>query len=73
MYFINEGLLAKGHDKLNPQFEFRDVLNGRYTIIALHDFRPILPWYLYLVSQAVMHLIVMRIFQKYIAAGAHNP
>jgi nucleoside-diphosphate-sugar epimerase len=73
MYFITEGLLAKGNDELNPRFEFRDVLHGRYTIVALHDFRPVLPWYLYLVSQAVMHLIVMRIFQKYIAASAPDP
>ena len=73
MYFITEGLLAKGHDELNPRFEFRDVLNGSYTIVALHDFRPVLPWYLYLVSQAVMHLIVMRFFQKYIAARAPDP
>ena len=66
LYLITEGLLAKGHDELTPRFEFRDVLNGRYTIVALHDFLPVLPWGLYFVSQAVMHLVVMRIFQKYL-------
>ncbi len=40
MYFITGGLLARGHEYLNPRMEFRDVLNGRYTIVALHDFRP---------------------------------
>jgi hypothetical protein len=67
MYFITEGLLAKGHDDLIPRLEFRDVLNGRYTIVALHDFMPVLPWGLYFVTQALVHLIVMRNFQKYMA------
>jgi len=67
LYLIIDGLLAKGHDELTPRFEFRDVLNGRYTIVALHDFLPVLPWGLYFVTQAVMHLVVMRTFQKYIA------
>ena len=68
MYFITEGLLARGHDDLiTPRLEFRDVLNGRYTIAALHDFMPVLPWGLYFVTQALVHLIVMRNFQKYIA------
>ena len=67
MYFITEGLLAKGSDGLYPRMEFRDVLNGRYTIVALHDFIPVLPWGLYFVTQAIIHMIVMRNFQKYIA------
>jgi len=66
MYFITGGLLARGHENLNPRMEFRDVLNGRYTIVALHDFRPVLPWVLYAITQAYVHLIVMRNFQKHI-------
>ena len=65
MYFITGGLLAKGHDGPKPRFEFRDVLNNRYTIAAIHDFRPQLPWILYIFTQAVIHLIAMRTFQKY--------
>jgi hypothetical protein len=67
LYFITGGLLAKGHEDLNPRLEFRDVLNGRYTIVALHDYMPVLPWGLFLVTQAVMHLIIMSNFQKYMA------
>lgn len=70
VYFITEGLLSRGSDGLNPRLEFRDVLNGRYTIVALHDFIPVLPWGLYFVTQALAHLIVMRNFQKYIAKTA---
>ena len=65
MYFITGGLLAKGHNELKPRFEFRDVLNSRYTIAAIHDFRPQLPWAFYVLTQAVIHLIAMRTFQKY--------
>jgi len=70
MYFITGGLLAKGHRALKPRLEFRDVLKGRCTIVALHDFRPVLPWGLYLVTQSLVHLIVMRNFQKYVARVA---
>jgi nucleoside-diphosphate-sugar epimerase len=72
MYFVTEGLLAKGHADLNPRFEFRDVLNGRFTIVALHDFKPVLPWHLYFLTQAFAHLFVMRNFQKYIAQIASD-
>ena len=70
MYFVTGGLLAKGHEGLIPRLEFRDVLDGRYTIVALHDFKPVLPWGLYFVTQALAHLFVMRNFQKYIAQTA---
>lgn len=73
MYFITGGLLAKGHSALTPRLEFRDVLNGRYTIVSLHDYMPVLPWGLFLVTQAVMHLIVMFNFQKYMAKMAPDP
>ena len=65
MYFITGGLLARGHEALRPRFEFRDVLHCRYTIAAIHDFRPQLPWGFYVLTQAVIHLIAMRTFQKF--------
>ncbi len=67
MYFITGGLLARGHGDLTPRFEFRDVLKGRFTIAAIHDFRPRLPWGFYSLTQAVIHLIAMRRFQKLMA------
>jgi nucleoside-diphosphate-sugar epimerase len=73
MYFITGGLLAKGHSVLTPRLEFRDVLNGRYTIVSLHDYMPVLPWGLFLVTQAIMHLIIMFNFQKYMAKMAPDP
>jgi nucleoside-diphosphate-sugar epimerase len=73
MYFITGGRLARGHEDLNPRMEFRDVLGGRHTIVALHDFRPVLPWFLFAVTQAYVHLIVMRNFQKYMAKIISKP
>ncbi len=73
MYFITGGLLARGHEDLSPRMEFRDVLKGRYTIVALHDFRPMLPWFLFALTQAYIHLIIMRNFQKYIAGLTTGP
>jgi nucleoside-diphosphate-sugar epimerase len=65
MYFITGGILSKWHGDPKPRLEFRDVLKGRFTIVAIHDYTPRLPWGLYSATQAVAHLMVMRAFQKY--------
>jgi len=70
MYFITEGLLSKWHGDPKPRLEFRDVLKGRFTIAAIHDYTPRLPWGLYSATQAVAHLLVMRAFQKYMESMA---
>lgn len=67
MYFISGGLLARGHEGPQPRLEFRDVLRQRYTMAAIHDFAPSLPWGFYQISQATVHLIVMRAFQRHMA------
>ena len=67
MYFITGGLLSRGHGDLKPRFEFRDVLQGRYTIAAIHDYTPRLPWGLYSATQAIIHLLFARVFQKRMA------
>lgn len=67
LYFITGGLLARGQSEGKPRFEFRHVLNGRYMIVAIHDFAPQLPWGFYRATQAVVHLVVMRSFQRYMA------
>lgn len=48
------------------------ALAHEYDIVALHDFKPVLPWGLYFISQAFAHLFVMRNFQKYMALVASN-
>lgn len=66
MYFITGGLLASGRRNLRGRMEFHDVLAGRYTIVAIHDFAPSLPWNFYQATQAAFHGFVMRAFQRYL-------
>jgi len=67
LYFIDGGVLASRGRNSRSRMEFRDVLDGRYTIIAIHDFVPALPWQFYLTTQAALHLVVMRAFRRFIA------
>ncbi|MFP4080577.1 MAG: NAD(P)H-binding protein [Ectothiorhodospira sp.] len=50
-----------------PRFEFQSVLDGRYTLAAIHDYAPALPWPVYRWTQAVVHLLVMRRYQHKLA------
>jgi len=72
MYFITGGLLASGSRNLKGRMEFHDVLAGRYTIIAIHDFAPSLPWNFYQATQATAHGFVMRAFQRHMARLARH-
>lgn len=66
VYEITGGLLAQ-RGQGRPRFEFQTLLGGRYTMTAIHDYAPALPWYLYIASQAVAHLFVMRRYQARLA------
>ncbi|WP_462320319.1 NAD(P)H-binding protein [Halochromatium sp.] len=66
IYEIAGGLLAREGDG-RARFEFQTLLGGRYTMTAIHDYAPALPWYLYLVTQATAHLLVMRRYQSRLA------
>lgn len=63
MYVIG-GLLSGIQDR--GRLEFREVLNRRYVLSALHEFRPSLPWWLYRWSQAIVHIIVMYAFGEHL-------
>ena len=67
LYLITGGLLARRRVEGRPRLEFRDVLGGRHTIVAIHDFAPRLPWFLYRATQAAIHLVVMRAFQRHMS------
>jgi hypothetical protein len=67
MYFITGGFLARPGSAPQGRFEFRDVLGERFTMAAIHDFPPRLPWYVYNATQAVVHLFVMRVYQRRLA------
>ena len=70
MYFITGGLLASGSRNVRGRMEFHDILGGRYTIVAIHDFAPALPWNFYQATQATAHGFVMRAFQRHMVTIA---
>lgn len=76
LFYIMGGMLTKRKDC--GWLEFRRVLQGRHVIAAIHEFVPTLPWYIYVLSQAVVHLWVMQRFRQYLArhqpaAPTHRP
>ena len=67
VYRIVGGVLARAGAAGEARFEFQTLLDGRYTMTAIHDYAPALPWYLYLPTQAFAHLRVMRWYQRRLA------
>jgi uncharacterized protein YbjT (DUF2867 family) len=70
VYRIAGGLLARGDGVGEPRFEFQTLLDRRYTMTAIHDYAPSLPWWLYIPTQATAHRLVMRWYQSMLAALA---
>jgi uncharacterized protein YbjT (DUF2867 family) len=68
LFYIVGGLLAKDQkqDQSKGRLEFRETIDQKYIITAIHDFYPALPWYIYRFSQAIVHLFVMRRFGKHL-------
>ena len=64
LFYIRSGLLV-GKNK-RARLEFRNIYQGLYKIIAIHDYRSSIPWYIYKYTQALLHLIVMRAFGKFL-------
>lgn len=63
LFYITGGMLANVHKK--ARFEFREVMQERYLITAIHDFHPALPWYIYKITQAPIHAWVMLSFGRH--------
>jgi hypothetical protein len=72
LFYITGGLLARKAETptRRPRLEFREVLGGSAALVAIHDYRPTLPWPLYNLTQARAHLWVMRNFARDVAARA---
>jgi uncharacterized protein YbjT (DUF2867 family) len=66
---VSGGLLAdtRGSAPPWPRLEFRVVNDGRHVLAAVHDFVPRLPWLIYVATQAIVHLWVMRSFGRHLA------
>lgn len=64
LFYITGGWLVQRHDY--GWLEFRSVLQNRYVVACIHEYIPRLPWFLYLQTQARMHLWVMKRFGRYL-------
>ena len=64
LFFITGGLLVKRTEL--GWLEFRSVLDNKYLIAGIHEFVPRLPWFFYKYTQAKVHLIVMKQFEKFL-------
>jgi len=64
-FHIVGGLLSK--TTTTGWLEFRQIAEKRYTLAAIQEFVPSLPWLLYLLTQAPIHAWVMRRFGKHLS------
>jgi uncharacterized protein YbjT (DUF2867 family) len=64
LLYVVGGLLSGKQDR--GRLEFREILDKRYVMAALHEFRPALPWYIYRWTQALVHLVVMKAFGEHL-------
>lgn len=62
VFTIRGGLLAD--PRAQGRFEFRRVLGGAAVLCSVHGYAPRLPWPLYVVTQAPLHVWVMRAFGR---------
>ncbi|MEY6432635.1 NAD(P)H-binding protein [Thioalkalicoccus limnaeus] len=67
VYRVGGGLLCRTDAPGQARFEFQTLLGDRYTMAAIHDYAPALPWYLYRWTQAPFHRWVMRRYQRHLA------
>lgn len=60
LLYVRGGLLSQSVGR--GRLEFREVMNKKYIMAGIHDFRPALPFRIYRYTQAIVHLIVMKAF-----------
>ncbi|MFZ4482536.1 MAG: NAD-dependent epimerase/dehydratase family protein [Chthoniobacterales bacterium] len=71
LYYITGGLLAGEPDRSDgrapARLEFRESPDRRTVLAAIFNFRPSLPWWFYRLTQAPIHLLVMKLFGLHLA------
>ena len=64
-FHIVGGLLSRTKD--TGWLEFRQVQERAYTLTAIHEFVPSLPWFVYVATQAPVHAWVMHAFGRHLS------
>ncbi|MBD7970161.1 NAD(P)H-binding protein [Paenibacillus gallinarum] len=65
-YRISSGTLVNRQEVHNGRLEFLQLPNSRECIVAIHDYVPSLPWFIYKYTQAKLHLWVMKAFDLHL-------
>lgn len=70
LFYVVGGILSKKTGR--GRLEMRVVRSENCLICALHDFRPSLPWFVYVCSQAWAHWAVMKGFARHLRGQARD-
>ncbi|CAM4353386.1 NAD-dependent epimerase/dehydratase family protein [Lacicoccus alkaliphilus] len=62
LFYIKGGQFSRTDDGGRARLEFRRILDTDEVLIALHEYEPTLPWFVYTLTQAKVHLLVMKAF-----------
>ena len=62
LFYVHESILGSSEGR--GRLEFRDTIDDKSTIAAIHEFKPNLPWFIYKYTQAIAHLWIMRAFAR---------
>jgi len=64
-FYVRGGALA--HSRGTGRLEFLTVSGKPQVLAAVHDFRPRLPWWLYIATHALVHELVMWAFGRHLS------
>jgi uncharacterized protein YbjT (DUF2867 family) len=67
LFWVTGGALVAADSPPTARLEFRQALDERTVLAAIHEFKPRLPWAVYKLTQAVAHLWVMRAFGRFLS------
>ncbi|WP_245807762.1 NAD(P)H-binding protein [Halobacillus massiliensis] len=73
LYYITGGLFFNSKKNTRGRLEFRQIPNTNQCIVAVHDYLPSLPWFIYKYTQAKVHLMVMYLYRKHLQEMSSTP
>ncbi|MEK0317740.1 NAD-dependent epimerase/dehydratase family protein [Cohnella sp. 56] len=66
LYYITGGSFSSPKQTHRGRLEFLQVPESDDCIVAIHDYLPSLPWFIYKYTQAKIHLWVMHTYRRYL-------
>ncbi|PAE15466.1 NmrA family protein [Virgibacillus sp. 7505] len=66
LYYITGGLFANAKESQRGRIEFRQIPGKQEMVVAIHEYLPSLPWFVYKYTQAPIHMLVMFLYRKHL-------